>query len=101
MQVDACLTSTEVISLIDEKMPEGSCLASYAEREDIYLDMLNGDRDDGMVLYGVPGGSGGWLEYIYRTAARRLFDLHVPEGPLPMRMLRNSNFKVCCILNVH
>ena len=33
------------------------------------------------------------MEYVYRTAAQRLFGIVVPPGPLPMRTLRNTDFQ--------
>lgn len=33
------------------------------------------------------------MDYIYRVAARQLFNVEVPEGPLPMRALRNTDFQ--------
>lgn len=33
------------------------------------------------------------MEYIYRVAAEQLFGVKVPEGPLEMRQLRNSDFQ--------
>ena len=33
------------------------------------------------------------MDYIYRVAARQLFNVEVAEGPLPMRALRNTDFQ--------
>ena len=38
-------------------------------------------------------GAGGYLEFIFRTAAQQLFDKQLPEGPLQMKTLRNVDFK--------
>ena len=44
-------------------------------------------------MYGVRGGSGGYLEYIYKTAARELFGIEIGTGPLAMTRGRNADFK--------
>lgn len=44
------------------------------------------------MLYGVPGGSGGYLEYILRFASRQIFNLDLP-AQLTFKQLRNSDFK--------
>ena len=33
------------------------------------------------------------MEYIYRVAAWELFGVRAPEGPLPMKAIRNTDFK--------
>ncbi len=38
-------------------------------------------------------GSGGYLEYIFRSAAKELFGIEVPAGPLPLRPLRNADLQ--------
>ena len=54
---------------------------------------------DGSALVG-PGspdskayGSGGFLDYVYRHAARELFGVEVPPGPLPFKRGRNPDFE--------
>ncbi len=37
--------------------------------------------------------TGGYLDYIFRTAAAQLFGQDVGHGPLPMRVLRNADFQ--------
>lgn len=37
--------------------------------------------------------AGGYLEYVFRAAASELFDVEVPPGPLPLRTLRNADFR--------
>lgn len=36
--------------------------------------------------------AGGYLEFIFRTAAQQLFNRQLPPGPLPMKTLRNADF---------
>ena len=50
--------------------------------------------------------AGGYMGYIYRVAARQLFNVEVAEGPLPMRALRNTDFQeitleVWCFFRAH
>lgn len=43
-------------------------------------------------LYGVPGGSGGYAETVFRHAAKVLFNREI-DGPVQFRTLRNSDFR--------
>lgn len=38
-------------------------------------------------------GSGGYLEYVFRAAARQLFGRQLPAGPLAMRVGRNADLR--------
>ena len=83
-----------MVSLIESHLTEAIGFKDFGNRDDVFLDTIDGGREKGDLLYGVPGSSGGLLEYIFRTSAKRLFNKDVPDGPIPMRTLRNSNFKV-------
>lgn len=48
--------------------------------------------DEAGHVYGVRGGAGGYLETVFRHAARVLFGQTV-KGPLQMKTLRNADFK--------
>jgi len=49
--------------------------------------------------YAVPGGSGGYMEYIFRTAARELYNQDFPPGqPLPIIQGRNADIKECSLV---
>lgn len=48
------------------------------------------------MLYGVRGGSGGYLEYTLRVAAKQLFGLDLPEQ-LTYKQLTNSDFREVCV----
>ena len=41
--------------------------------------------------------AGGYAEYIYRVAASELFGVQLPEGPLPFKAIRNTDFKEICL----
>lgn len=64
------------------------------EAPEANLDCLDGSKDECAVLYGLPGSSGGYAEYIFRTASMQIFHKDVGEGPLPFKTLRNEDFKV-------
>lgn len=109
-EVDSVLTTAEVAQLIDS---QGTRLQDLAEASAHPLLPLlpagpsavpggpSGDNsgatgDDGgvnLVLYGYPGGAGGYLEHVFRTAARELFGQEVPPGPLKLRNVRNADLK--------
>lgn len=38
-------------------------------------------------------GAGGYLEFVFRTAAQHLFHKQLPAGPVQMKTLRNADFK--------
>lgn len=44
-------------------------------------------------LYGYPGGSGGYMDYVMRVAAAELYGLALPPGRLPTRTIRNADFQ--------
>ena len=83
-----------MVSLVEAHLWEGKDLEDYGKRDDIYLDRLDGSRDLCDVLYGVPGRSGGLMEYIFRKAAKELLQKELPPGPLPTKMRRNKNYQV-------
>ena len=37
--------------------------------------------------------AGGYLEFVFRTAAQQLFNKQLPAGPLQMKTLRNADFR--------
>ncbi len=43
--------------------------------------------------YSMAARAGGYLEYVFRAAARELFGADVPPGPLPLRALRNADLR--------
>ncbi len=59
--------------------PFGPCQTQYLLRPlmTVYLTLVN---------------AGGYLEFIFRTAAQQLFHRQLPPGPLPMKTLRNADF---------
>ncbi|BDA43699.1 Cytosolic iron-sulfur assembly component 3 [Coccomyxa sp. Obi] len=86
-EVDSVLTSGEVQQLLEA---HGRALSELPSAQ---LDSLVGGIEEDGQLYGLPGGSGGYLNYIFRTAAAQLFGQDLGPGPLPMRVLRNADFQ--------
>ncbi|KAG2497731.1 hypothetical protein HYH03_004467 [Edaphochlamys debaryana] len=97
-EVDCCLTTGEVLQLL-QSHPAPGCKAEAgladpacpsAPPDPLLPGMAPDDR-----LYGMPYGSssGGYADYVFRTAARELYGVEVPPGPLPWRALRNSDFQ--------
>lgn len=85
-EVDSVLTTSEVQQLIEQQG------LSFADLPCAPLDSLLGPGCTDDQLHNVHGGSGGYLEFIFRTAAQQLFHRQLPSGPLPMKTLRNADF---------
>lgn len=61
------------------------------------LDLPFSNEAPGGARWGVPGGSGGYLEHVFRTAARELYGRELPPGPLPTAVGRNADFRECVL----
>eukprot|EP00898_Chlorokybus_atmophyticus_P003461 jgi/Chlat1/4115/Chrsp26S04125 len=105
-EVDCVLTSGEILELLESR---GVDLAEYEESPldtmqlgaqalsplnnlPVYMSVLFSNVDESGQLFGVPGGSGGYLEVVFRYAAQHLFGKQI-AGPLPMRVIRNVDFQ--------
>nr|XP_014348242.1 PREDICTED: cytosolic Fe-S cluster assembly factor NARFL [Latimeria chalumnae] len=71
--VDCVITSGEALKMLEE---EGLCLSDVAP---VSLDTMFNNRLEGEVLNHSGGGSGGYLEHIYKHAAKALFGVEVQE----------------------
>ncbi|KAL2766652.1 cytosolic iron-sulfur assembly component 3 isoform 2, partial [Daubentonia madagascariensis] len=83
--VDCVLTTGEVFKLLEE---EG---ISLSELEPAPLDSLTSGVSAEEPTSHQGGGSGGYLEHVFRHAARELFGIHVAE--VTYRPLRNKDFQ--------
>jgi len=90
-------TLLEKIGITDLKAIQPTTTLDAPCTNDMYS---NGDSSDSTInnnnnqpMYGVRGGSGGYLEYIYKRAARELFGIEIGTGPLAMTRGRNADFK--------
>jgi len=71
--VDLVLTSGEILDIISQKNIDFKTL------EESPLDKLFTNITDEGQLFGVSGGSGGYIEYIFRYAAKELFGVTVDK----------------------
>mmetsp|Transcript_4086 Transcript_4086/g.11532 ORF Transcript_4086/g.11532 Transcript_4086/m.11532 type:complete len:508 (+) Transcript_4086:279-1802(+) len=93
-ETDCVLSSLEIVELLDSKglslrdCPVGSM-------DSLVGLMTGGQRQtaDPGAMWGWPGGSGGYVEFVYRVAAQELFGMCIPPGPLPFTTLRNNDYK--------
>ncbi|XP_071725153.1 protein NAR1 [Rutidosis leptorrhynchoides] len=85
-EVDSVLTSGEILDLIQLKAVDFQAL------EESPLDKMLTNVDEEGHLYGVPGGSGGYAETLFRYAAKTLFGRDI-QGPLDFRTIRNYDFQ--------
>ncbi|XP_060028680.1 cytosolic iron-sulfur assembly component 3 isoform X3 [Erinaceus europaeus] len=84
-EVDCVLTTGEVFKLLEE---EGVSLPAL---EPAPLDSLCDSKGAQEPTSHRGGGSGGYLEHVFRHAARELFGIHVDE--VTYRPLRNKDFQ--------
>jgi iron only hydrogenase large subunit-like protein len=88
--VDCVLSTGEIVQLLEDKG-----LGSLAESADAPADAappLSGLTESGASLaLASPGASGGAAEYVYRVAARELFGVELPPGPLPWVQGKNAD----------
>ena len=92
--VDLVLTSIELPQLVQKIEVD---FASLPETQSQPL--FNNITDSGDLI-GVRGGSGGYLEFVFRYAAKELFNVDV--GEIQYKVVRNNDFKevelVVCLL---
>ncbi|KAH0631761.1 hypothetical protein JD844_019527 [Phrynosoma platyrhinos] len=85
-EVDCVITTGEVLKLLEQ---EGTPLS---EVDPAPLDsMFSSLSEDQFLLGHSGGGSGGYLEHIYKYAAKELFGVHVEE--IQYKILRNKDFQ--------
>lgn len=84
-EVDSVLTSGEILDLLEKRSVD------FAALEEVPLDRMLSNVGEDDLLYGVRGGSGGYVDTIFRYAAKTLFGEEV-LGQLQFKTLRNSDF---------
>eukprot|EP00736_Rhodelphis_marinus_P009892 Rmarinus@m.19897 len=94
-EVDTVLTTGEILELLEakqislcslERSPPDPVLRSIVGDE-----MCDDSGDPKDLLHGIEGGSGGYLESIFRYAAKTLFDRHVHK--IEYELGRNADYK--------
>ena len=92
---DTVLTTAELHGMMAEAgaaflaLPDDASQLGLPGSPDRLMSMFD---DQGRML-GYPGGSGAYLECVYRHAARELYGLSVGPGPLPSTPVRGTDFR--------
>mmetsp|Transcript_18436 Transcript_18436/g.60014 ORF Transcript_18436/g.60014 Transcript_18436/m.60014 type:complete len:524 (+) Transcript_18436:32-1603(+) len=88
-ETDCVLTAGEVLGMLEE---EGVPLTAVPPAP-VDAALSSVDEATGELFGGVGGGSGGYIEAVFRHAAAELFGRAVPPGPLQYRQLRNADLR--------
>ncbi|XP_078414778.1 cytosolic Fe-S cluster assembly factor narfl isoform X1 [Cetorhinus maximus] len=83
--VDCVITSGEVLKMLEQ---EGLSLTNV---DPVPLDMLFSSVAEAEVIGHSGGGSGGYLEHVFKHAAKELFGIEVHE--ITYKILRNKDFQ--------
>ncbi|XP_024524681.1 protein NAR1 [Selaginella moellendorffii] len=84
-EVDSVLTSGEILDLLQSRDID------FMSLEEQPLDKLLTNVDEQGHLYGVPGGSGGYAECVFKYAAKHLFGAE-PDR-VEFQVVRNADFR--------
>eukprot|EP00798_Chlamydomonas_sp_ICE-L_P028447 gene28446-31591_t len=96
-EVDCCLTTSEVLKMLQDHGV--SHLSEVLEVDMPPSAIALPGSTSSANLYGLPGGSGGYFDFVFRYAAKVLFGIQVPPGPLPMKQLRNMDLQDVLLSN--
>ncbi|XP_072916817.1 cytosolic Fe-S cluster assembly factor narfl isoform X1 [Hemitrygon akajei] len=83
--VDCVITSGEVLKMLEQ---EGLSLVNV---DPVPLDAIFGNDAEGEIIGHSGGGSGGYLEHVFKYASRELFGIEVNE--IKYKTLRNKDFQ--------
>lgn len=97
--VDCVLSTLEILDILKDKNIDFISLEE-APLEHLYvilfwcteLTPVRFTNESGGKLFGTHGGSGGYLDYIFRYAAKELYNTEV-TGDLNYTIVRNSDYK--------
>jgi len=108
-EVDTVLTATELLDLLREAGEGccGGCGKSACEKtepqklrpvplhSEVYTDLFLGLQATRTLSCSVRGnaGSGGFLEHIFKEAARELFSIDLPSSPLTLQTKQNEDMR--------
>jgi len=87
--VDSVITTTELLEMLGEH-----CEGGFAALPDTTLNEIDSmffNVKEAQLHGGAPGGSGGVLEYVFRHAAKSLFDVEI--GEIAFKTKRNKDFQ--------
>mmetsp|Transcript_16155 Transcript_16155/g.20033 ORF Transcript_16155/g.20033 Transcript_16155/m.20033 type:complete len:574 (-) Transcript_16155:227-1948(-) len=102
--VDCVLTSNELLDMLTENGITNLAAVSSSDEGDKmdvdnvlldFSDLSSCSREGRRLVSSVSsdGGSGGYLDFVFRLAAKELFDVTVPDGPLPFKQGRNVDIR--------
>jgi iron only hydrogenase large subunit-like protein len=85
-EVDCVLTTSEILSLLEEQK------INFKQLQTSTIDSIfNNKSKDGNIIGVSGGGSGGYLESVFRFAAKQLFNVEVTD--ITYRVGRNKDYK--------
>ena len=91
--VDCVLTTNELLELMQER----NCtnLNAFGAMMEVEEDDVVTQFSSGQLVTSThsDGGSGGYLEFVFRFAAKELYDVTIPDGPLPFKQGKNADIK--------
>ncbi|KAN0037861.1 hypothetical protein ACTA71_000032 [Dictyostelium dimigraforme] len=85
--VDCVLSTTEILDLFKEKEIDFLSLEEDNSIEDQFFQLSPSNE-----FYSIKGSSGGYLEFVYKYAAKELFNVDIVE-PIEYKVGRNQDFK--------
>ncbi|KAM9994703.1 hypothetical protein ACTFIY_000903 [Dictyostelium cf. discoideum] len=85
--VDCVLSTTEILDLFKEKEIDFLSLEEDNSIEEQFFQLSPSNQ-----FYSINGSSGGYLEFIYKYAAKELFNVDIVE-PIQYKIGRNQDFK--------
>lgn len=92
--VDCVLTTTELLELMQDNslnsLEELQSLMEVVDSDDVLEEFSTGRL---ITSADSDGGSGGYVDFVFRHAARELFGVTIPAGPLPFKQGKNSDIK--------
>lgn len=84
--VDLVLTTTELSDLLED--------FGIVRSKDVGMDVDSEVEESFSALSISSSGSGGYVDFLFRSAAKKLFSVNLdPSAPLPIRKLRNKDFR--------
>ncbi|KAN0018943.1 hypothetical protein ACTFIU_002145 [Dictyostelium citrinum] len=86
--VDCVLSTTEILDLFKEKEIDFLSLEEDNSIEDQFFQLSPSTNE----FYSIKGSSGGYLEFVYKYAAKELFNVDILE-PIEYKVGRNQDFK--------
>lgn len=89
-ETDSVLATTEVLEWLQSQSIDLRCV----QPSPLDAPFSGASSSDGR-FHGIPGGSGGYLEYVFRVAAKELYNRDIPLGQLELVTGRNPDIKEC------